>query len=82
MPDSHIDRDALRSRRLPEMILSTGLTSSMTGPSPPAPYHLNTEGRALYRFAVEGNAISTFDIVQSTAGGNSLLHFICLKGTY
>ena len=60
MSEQPTDRDALRSRQLPEMTFSTGLESSFTGPPVAVPYNdLDTEARALYRFAVEGNAIST-----------------------
>lgn len=41
------------------MTLSTGDESSMTGPPPPMPHYLSAEGRAIKRFAVEGNAIMT-----------------------
>lgn len=57
MPANADARDALVNRQLPEMQLSDGSASSMTGPPPPAPHYLNAEGRARYRFAVEGNAI-------------------------
>ena len=53
------DRNALSSRVLPFMQLSDGSESSLTGPPPPLPHYLNTEGRALARFAVEGNVVST-----------------------
>ena len=56
VPDA---RDALTSRTLPQMTFSTGDAASMTGPPPPMPHYLNAEGRALKRFAVEGNAICT-----------------------
>lgn len=59
MPDNADDRAALVNRQLPEMQLSDGSAASMTGPPPPAPHYLNAEGRARYRFAVEGNAILT-----------------------
>ncbi|KAF2804561.1 oxidoreductase-like protein [Mytilinidion resinicola] len=52
-------RDALVNRQLPEMQLSDGSSSSMTAPPPPAPPYLSGEGRAVYRFNVEGNAIIT-----------------------
>ncbi|MCJ1233649.1 hypothetical protein MMC14_001607 [Varicellaria rhodocarpa] len=74
MPDSHIDRDALRSRQLPEMILSTGLTSSMTGAPPSVPYLFNADGRAFYRFAVEGNAIRGTPSVTGGAGTLGLVN--------
>lgn len=52
-------RDDLHARSIPHMTLSTGDTSSMTGPPPPMPHYLTSEGRAIKRFAVEGNAICT-----------------------
>ncbi|KAF2453762.1 hypothetical protein BDY21DRAFT_355006 [Lineolata rhizophorae] len=58
MPESN-DRDGLVNRQLPEMQLSDGSASSLTGPPPPFPHYLNAEGRAQMRFAVEGNAIIT-----------------------
>lgn len=57
MPQSTNERDALTSRALPHMTLSTGDPSSMTGPPTPMPHYLSAEGRAVKRFAVEGNAI-------------------------
>ena len=59
MTESKTNRDALKDRQLPEMTFSTGLPSSLTGPPDPVPQDLDADGRALYRFAVEGNAIST-----------------------
>ncbi|KAI4246594.1 MAG: hypothetical protein LQ352_006381 [Teloschistes flavicans] len=59
MPQSTNERDALTSRALPHMTLSTGDPSSMTGPPTPMPHYLSAEGRAVKRFAVEGNAILT-----------------------
>ena len=53
------DRDELSARTLPFMTLSDGSPSSMTAPPPPMPHYLNPEGRALARFAVEGNVVST-----------------------
>ncbi|KAL8906055.1 MAG: hypothetical protein Q9171_006429 [Xanthocarpia ochracea] len=53
------ERGALTSRTIPHMTLSTGDASSMTGPPPPMPHYLSAEGRAVKRFAVEGNAIIT-----------------------
>ena len=50
-------RDALTERVLPRMTLSTGDESSLTGPPPPPPHYLNAEGRARFRFEVEGNAM-------------------------
>ncbi|KAL8814901.1 MAG: hypothetical protein Q9223_005914 [Gallowayella weberi] len=54
-----IKREALTSRAIPHMTLSTGDTSSMTGPPPPMPHYLSAGGRAVKRFAIEGNAIIT-----------------------
>ncbi|KAI4129907.1 MAG: hypothetical protein LQ338_001992 [Usnochroma carphineum] len=59
MPQSMVDREALTSRSIPSMTLSTGDAASMTGPPPPMPHYLTAEGRAVKRFAVEGNAIMT-----------------------
>ncbi|KAL8715766.1 MAG: hypothetical protein Q9220_000433 [cf. Caloplaca sp. 1 TL-2023] len=59
MPQSATDRDALTTRAIPHMTLSTGDASSMTGPPPPMPHYLSTEGRAVKRFAIDGNAIMT-----------------------
>lgn len=59
MPPNGTDRDALVNRQLPEMELSDGTAASLTGPPPPIPHYLNPEGRARYRFGVEGNAIGT-----------------------
>ncbi|KAL9604675.1 MAG: hypothetical protein Q9219_000395 [cf. Caloplaca sp. 3 TL-2023] len=59
MPQSTADRDALTSRSLPHMTLSAGDASSMTGPPAPMPHYLSAEGRAVKRFAIEGNAIIT-----------------------
>ncbi|KAI7325853.1 NAD(P)-binding protein [Hortaea werneckii] len=53
------DRDELSSRTLPFMTLSDGSSASLTAPPPPLPHYLKAEGRALARFAVEGNAIIT-----------------------
>ncbi|KXS96039.1 hypothetical protein AC578_2272 [Pseudocercospora eumusae] len=53
------DRDKLTSRTLPFMTLSDGSEASMTGPPAPLPHYLNAEGRALARFAVEGNVVIT-----------------------
>ncbi|KAL8654663.1 MAG: hypothetical protein Q9226_003347 [Calogaya cf. arnoldii] len=60
MPQSTAtERDVLTSRTIPHMTLSAGDGSSMTGPPPPMPHYLSAEGRAVKRFAVEGNAIIT-----------------------
>lgn len=53
-----VGRDDLTSRTLPFMKLSDGSEASMTSPPPPLPHYLNAEGRALARFAVEGNVVS------------------------
>ncbi|KUJ18736.1 NAD(P)-binding protein [Mollisia scopiformis] len=53
------DRDDLTSRVLPEMVFSTGDSSSMTAPPEPAPSHLTPAQRAQLRFSVTGNAIVT-----------------------
>ncbi|KAK4506596.1 hypothetical protein PRZ48_000328 [Zasmidium cellare] len=58
MGDS-VDRDDLTSRTLPFMKLSDGSAASMTAPPAPLPHYLKTEGRALARFAVEGNIVIT-----------------------
>ncbi len=55
----HTERDALTKRAIPHMILSGGSASSMTSPPPPVPPHLNADGRAKFRFTVQGNAIIT-----------------------
>ncbi|PIB01709.1 putative NADP-dependent mannitol dehydrogenase [Cercospora beticola] len=62
------DRDALTSRTLPFMTLSDGSESSLAGPPPPLPHYLNAEGRALARFAVEGNLITDSLLVTGGAG--------------
>jgi hypothetical protein len=54
------ERDALSSRAIPFMELSDGSAASLTAPPPPLPHYLNAEGRAMARFAVEGNAISKY----------------------
>jgi len=59
MPEDAVARDDLSSRTLPFMTLSDGSEASMTGPPPPLPHYLNAEGRALARFAVEGNVVVT-----------------------
>ncbi|KJX95994.1 oxidoreductase like protein [Zymoseptoria brevis] len=53
------DRNSLTSRTLPFITLSDGSLASKTGPPPPLPHYLNAEGRALARFAVEGNVVIT-----------------------
>ena len=62
MPESTNERASLTSRTLPQMTLSDGSPSSMTGPPPPMPHYLTAEGRAIKRFAVEGNAIRTSSV--------------------
>jgi len=62
MAESTPDRDALTSRSIPHMTLSSGDASSMTAPPPPMPYYISAEGRAVKRFAVEGNAIRTSSV--------------------
>ncbi|KAI4280645.1 MAG: hypothetical protein L6R38_004298 [Xanthoria sp. 2 TBL-2021] len=60
MPQSTAtERDVLTSRKIPHMTLSTGDASSMTGPPSPMPHYFSAAGRAVKRFAVEGNAIVT-----------------------
>jgi sorbose reductase len=54
------DRAALSARAIPFMELSDGSDSSLTAPPLPLPHYLNAEGRAMARFAVEGNAVSTY----------------------
>lgn len=64
MPESTAtERDALTARSIPHMTLSTGDASSMTGPPPPMPHYLTSEGRAVKRFAVEGNAIRRLSVL-------------------
>ncbi len=55
------DRDSLVSREIPFMKLSDGSSSSLTAPPQPlpAPYYTMADGRAVARFAVEGNVVST-----------------------
>ncbi|KEQ73209.1 NAD(P)-binding protein [Aureobasidium namibiae CBS 147.97] len=53
------DRNALSARAIPFMELSDGSDASLTAPPPPLPHYLNAEGRAMARFAVEGNAVIT-----------------------
>ena len=57
MNDTNDARAALTTRVIPHMTFSDGSASSMTGPPPPMPHYLNAEGRAIKRFAVEGNAV-------------------------
>lgn len=65
MPENGEARDALVNRQLPEMQLSDGSSSSLTAPPPPPPHYLNAEGRAAYRFNVEGNAISMLFMIDA-----------------
>lgn len=58
--DNMSERDALSSRAIPFMELSDGSAASLTAPPPPLPHYLNAEGRAMARFAVEGNAVSKY----------------------
>ncbi|KAG9947540.1 NAD(P)-binding protein, partial [Aureobasidium melanogenum] len=53
------ERAALSARAIPFMELSNGTDASLTAPPPPLPHYLNAEGRAMARFAVEGNAVIT-----------------------
>ncbi|KAH0355483.1 NAD(P)-binding protein, partial [Aureobasidium melanogenum] len=53
------ERAALSARAIPFMELSNGTDTSATAPPPPLPHYLNAEGRAMARFAVEGNAVIT-----------------------
>ena len=55
-------REALVNRKLPEMVLSDGTLASLTAPPLPMPHYLNAEGRAMKRFAVEGNAIGALTL--------------------
>lgn len=51
------DRDNLTARQIPFMELSDGSAASLTAPPAPLPHYLNHEGRAIARFAVEGNVV-------------------------
>ena len=62
MVDSNDTRVALTSRVIPEMTFSDGSAASMTGPPPPMPHYLTAEGRAMKRFAIEGNAVCMSEI--------------------
>jgi sorbose reductase len=59
MAPAPTSRDELAARILPEMTLSDGSESSMTGPPAPMPHYITTDGRAQVRFSIEGNAIIT-----------------------
>ena len=61
------ERDALVNRLLPEMVLSDGSAASLTAPPPAIPEQLDAAGRAAYRFAVQGNAISKRTVIVSIA---------------
>ena len=52
------DRDSLTTRTIEFMELSDGSDASLTAPPAPLPHYLNAEGRAIARFAVEGNVVS------------------------
>lgn len=52
------DRDNLTNRTIPFMELSDGSDASLTAPPAPLPHYLNAEGRAIARFAIEGNVVS------------------------
>jgi len=61
MPETANEREALKNRQLPEMTLSNAFTEdSLTKPTQPFPESMSTQERIMRRFAVEGNAISTF----------------------
>lgn len=53
------------------MELSDGSAASLTAPPAPLPHYLNAEGRAIARFAVEGNAVVT--------GGAGTLGLSCAR---
>ncbi|KAF1813425.1 NAD(P)-binding protein [Eremomyces bilateralis CBS 781.70] len=65
------ERRSLVNRQLPSMVLSDGAESSMTGPPLPFPHYLNSEGKARYRFTVEGSAVIT--------GGTGTLALNCAR---
>jgi hypothetical protein len=52
------DRENLTTRTIPFMELSDGSAASLTAPPAPLPHYLNAEGRAIARFAIEGNVVS------------------------
>jgi sorbose reductase len=52
------DRDNLTTRKIEFMELSDGSDASLTAPPAPLPHYLNAEGRAIARFAIEGNVVS------------------------
>lgn len=53
------DRENLTTRQILFMELSDGSASSLTAPPAPLPHYLKPEGRAIARFAVEGNVVGT-----------------------
>jgi len=65
------DRDNLTTRTIPFMELSDGSDASLTAPPAPLPHYLNAEGRAIARFAVEGNVVIT--------GGAGTLGLSCAR---
>lgn len=60
------ERAALSARAIPFMELSNGTDTSLTAPPPPLPHYLNAEGRAMARFAIEGNAVSMYNQIWLT----------------
>ncbi|GAB7329178.1 hypothetical protein MBLNU13_g00998t1 [Cladosporium sp. NU13] len=65
------DRDNLTNRTIPFMELSDGSDASLTAPPAPLPHYLNAEGRAIARFAIEGNVVVT--------GGAGTLGLSCAR---
>ncbi|KAF1985257.1 NAD(P)-binding protein [Aulographum hederae CBS 113979] len=59
MPDNVSERDALKTRQLPEMVLGDASPGSMTAPTIPLPAEMNSAAKAMARFSVKGNAIIT-----------------------
>lgn len=57
------ERDNLTTRTIPFMELSDGSDASLTAPPAPLPHYLNAEGRAIARFAVEGNVVSKLILI-------------------
>lgn len=51
------EREALKSRKLPEMILSRGDATSMTSPPNPLQQDTTAQEKAKLRFQVHGNAM-------------------------
>ncbi|KIW04457.1 uncharacterized protein PV09_04722 [Verruconis gallopava] len=70
-PGDEPTRSGLVNRILPEMELSSGGETSLTRPPAPIPENLDVTARALYRFAVDGNAVIT--------GGAGTLALECAK---